>query len=87
MKNYKNVKVHSKELVSIRCDVCGTTYYREKALFEFSEMHSLDFSSGHGSVFGDMVHCELDICQHCLKEKLGQWIQREQDWGDTWKLV
>ncbi len=28
----------------------------------------------YGSIFGDSNRLKLDLCQHCLKDVLGQWI-------------
>jgi hypothetical protein len=51
------------------CDVCKTTYDVEDYL-EIQEFHSINFTGGYGSVFGDMVKVECDICQYCLKEMI-----------------
>jgi len=65
-------------VASVTCDVCGKTYNVDEDIFEFQEIICLDFYGGYDSVFGDMSHCTLDICQHCLKSKLGKWIKQKQ---------
>jgi len=80
MKTYKAALATARdvEVSSITCDVCGNTYSMKQQPFELIECQSLDFMAGYGSVFGDSMHCELDICQHCLKSKLGKWIKLKQ---------
>ena len=77
MKTYKATPATERnvEIKSVTCDVCEKTYNADKDILEFQEIICLDFYGGYASVFGDMSHCTLDICQHCLKEKLGQFIQ------------
>lgn len=33
---------------------------------------------GYGSIFGDGIKIECDICQHCLKKLIGEYC-READ--------
>ena len=54
----------------ITCDRCKKTYDVDDYL-EIQEFHCIDFTGGYGSVFGDMFKVECDICQHCLKEMIG----------------
>jgi hypothetical protein len=71
MKIYK--KFEELKAVSITCDVCG----RGAALddYEGQEFISVDMVAGYGSVFGDMNKVEFDMCQHCLQERLGQFVR------------
>lgn len=55
------------------CDVCNLEATIEDP--EFDDFWSIDQTCGYHSIFGDGVHISLDICQHCLKDKLGQWIK------------
>jgi antitoxin CcdA len=58
--------------VSITCDVCEATYdveHDEAEEFIFIHEHG-----GFGSVFGDGSLIEATICQHCFKEKLGEYL-------------
>ena len=65
MKNYKSVKrkINIKELESVICDVCGKEYIDE---FEIQEFYYIRHSTGWGSIIGDELEIELDICQHCF---------------------
>jgi hypothetical protein len=42
---------------------------------EWDEHISIAFRGGYYSIFGDGNEVELDLCQHCFKEVLGQWIR------------
>ena len=61
-------------LVAYSCDCCG----REAKIgddFEASEFISINYVGGFQSIFGDGSHISIDVCQHCLKEKLGTWLK------------
>lgn len=68
-----------KEVVkSMTCDICGKTYdktFSTDNIFEVQEFTHIKFVGGYGSVFGDGDMVECDICQNCLKEKLGEYIR------------
>lgn len=42
---------------------------------EWNERVSINFHGGYHSIFGDGNVVEMDLCQHCVKEVLGQWIR------------
>lgn len=54
------------------CDRCH--FYTEKNDPEFHEFLSIDRRAGFSSVFGDGNFLKLDLCQHCVKELLNQWL-------------
>jgi len=58
---------------TIRCDICGKDV--TNTIYENQEMISIRNNCGYGSVFGDGNIIELDICQSCLKRKLGEFIR------------
>ncbi|EJV4077348.1 hypothetical protein N6D15_002999 [Salmonella enterica] len=59
------------------CDRCK--FRAEKGDLEFQEFLTIDHKAGYGSVFGDRSRLRLDLCQHCVKAVLGQWLtQREK---------
>ena len=60
-------------LSSITCDRCGQTWQADTV--DAAEFTSIDFTGGYGSIFGDGSHVELDLCQQCLKQTLGQWLR------------
>jgi len=62
--------------VSITCDVCKKEYFYDEpnSCMETQEFHVIRLTGGYGSVFGDGSFVKGDICQHCLKEKLGEFL-------------
>ena len=59
--------------ISIVCDRCGRE--DEAGGPEAQEYLVHSDVGGWGSVFGDGTKVDLDLCQHCTKELLGQWIR------------
>lgn len=54
------------------CDRCGR--HAEAHDFECPELLSINHKVGYSSIFGDTNRISMDLCQHCVKEVLGQWI-------------
>ncbi len=73
--NEEEEKIIHRFLKSITCDICHTTYEAENDRMEMQEVIQIRHSCGFGSVFGDGDAILCDVCQHCLKEKFGQYIQ------------
>jgi hypothetical protein len=69
-------KVIVTQLVSITCDRCKRSYKNDMDLQEFLSYHN---TGGYSSVFGDGAVMSLDLCQHCVKELLGDFIQFHDD--------
>ena len=68
--------------VTIQCDLCGNSYREGRTHeddFQIQEFHEIDFVGGYGSVFGDGTRVKLDICQHCLKGLIGNFIPETTD--------
>jgi hypothetical protein len=63
------------EVEYIQCDVCKTSYSVDDCSYEQNEFINIDYIGGYGSVFGDGTRITLDICQHCFKVFLGDYIQ------------
>ena len=90
MKTYKEEQVVAirRDLVSVTCDICGKTYKNEYSdgvmddIMELQEFHYIRFSGGYGSVFGDTVDVECDVCQHCLFEFIGEHYRVEGEEED-----
>ena len=62
-----------KVAVAIICDVCKKSFATDN-WEETQEFLNINFIGGYGSVFGDTTHVEANICQRCLKEKLGPYL-------------
>jgi len=75
MKTYKKTKCVVETLGKLICDVCKKEYNPEKDILETQEFNHINFQGGYDSVFGDGSTVELDICQHCLKKLLGEYIR------------
>jgi hypothetical protein len=78
----KTVKVSTmvESEVAIQCDVCKKTFNwdNKEEWIEAQECISIVHHGGYGSVFGDPSVVKLDICQHCLNEKLGEYLRYEE---------
>jgi len=77
MKKYKTVQLPVEQLETMTCDVCKKDFDVVKDILEVQEFTYIHFRGGYDSVFGDSVEVKLDICQHCLKEKLGEYVRIE----------
>lgn len=82
MKHYRKEQVFVEELRAITCDVCKTEYSYFDDPLEFQEILSIKTTGGFGSIFGDMNDIELDICQHCFKDNLGEYIRINEEDDD-----
>lgn len=63
-------------MVSITCDRCKRSYKNDMDIQEFLCHYN---TGGYASVFGDGAVISLDLCQHCVKELLGDFIQFHDD--------
>ena len=71
MREHKSIMVEKAELVSFKCDKCKKELIDDE--FELQEAHSIHFTGGYTSVFGDMNIVECDLCQQCLYELIGDF--------------
>lgn len=73
----ENILVSKEVLLSIDCDICGTTY-RNPEVYDneqydngFDEIINLNVSGGYGSNFiGDGTNISLNICERCFVNKI-----------------
>jgi hypothetical protein len=72
MRIYKEVPTTTQELQSVTCDRCASVY---TSIWELQEFFHYSTSAGYGSILGDGNDLEMDLCQHCVKEILGQYIR------------
>ncbi|NKI16739.1 hypothetical protein HCU74_04805 [Spongiibacter sp. KMU-166] len=78
MKRYERKTVSVNELAGITCDVC-LAYF--DAPLDMQNCVQLNETESYGSIFGDGASIECNICPHCLKDKLGQWLRVTQQEG------
>ena len=65
----------SREVVTaVTCDRCGKRMTRA-GWVDWQEMIQFHFTGGYGSVFGDGESFRCDLCQHCVKATLGEYIK------------
>ena len=57
------------------CDRCSREMVPNDQDCEYQERIAVRFRAGYGSVLGDGNLVELDLCQHCLAEVLGEWLR------------
>lgn len=63
------------EIYGYVCDRCGREADAHEG--EAEELVSIDRVGGYCSIFGDGNRISVDICQHCLKDILGEWLRIE----------
>lgn len=71
----KRTLVQIEAITGISCDRCMKRVTKDDA--DWYEMQSIEFTGGYGSIFGDGMNVSIDLCPHCLKETLGQWLHIE----------
>ena len=76
MKLTKTATYERTEVIGFECDICKKNYMD---IFELQEALQYINYCGYGSVFGDGFVASMDICQHCLKEKFGEFIKVETE--------
>jgi hypothetical protein len=73
-----------KEVAACTCDRCGRRMTPDAAQpYEWAEKLSIAFRGGYGSVFGDGNDVSIDLCQHCVRDTLGEWLRIEPPDGPT----
>lgn len=71
--------VTTKQVVASLCDRCGREMLKRACDGEWEERISIAFRGGYNSFFGDGNAVELDLCQHCVRDVLGQWLRITDD--------
>jgi len=88
---YEEVQATKEEVRFKECDKCHKKFDDKNAddIYEIQEFLHFRNVGGYGSVFGDEAKIELDLCQHCVKEVLGQYLRIGPDWleveAENWK--
>ena len=79
MIKYKTEMAEHQSPESIVCDICKKEYsYKGNDSMEAQEFHYIRFQGGFSSVFGDGAKMKLDMCQHCLKKILGEYLIEDE---------
>jgi len=74
MIKYRKENIERQIPEKVICDICKKEYDYKEDIMETQEFLHINFEAGYGSVFGDTNIVKADICQHCLKEKLGGYL-------------
>lgn len=78
MKNTEEITQTVDVVTSITCDDCGNRIYNHQ-YEEWQEILSIRFTGGYASIFGDMVTMEVQLCQHCVKKRLGDVLRASEE--------
>ena len=73
MKKFEKKTIERLVVTEITCNKCRRVITPGEP-FEWQEIESIRFTGGFGSVFGDGLSFECDLCQHCLKELIGEYL-------------
>lgn len=73
MLKFENVT--TEQIVAAVCDRCGREMKKHGLDSEWQEKISIAYRGGYDSIFGDGNAVEIDLCQHCVEEVLGQWLR------------
>jgi hypothetical protein len=81
MIKYKTIIVEQFEPEFIICDKCKKQFAIGLSADEYDiqEFHQIHFTGGYNSVFGDMADVQCDLCQHCLRELVGQFCRVDEE--------
>lgn len=72
MREYHSVT--ARVLAACTCDRCQRRLTPDES-GEWQERLSIDHHCGFDSIFGDGNLVCLDLCQHCVKDLLGEWVR------------
>jgi len=72
MREYEYVQIVQKEATKWTCDICGLDFIENT--LEAEEAISIHKFGGYSSIYGDGSEYYLDMCQHCFKKILGQYV-------------
>lgn len=73
----KTIPAVPETLISITCDCCKQEYNDIGEMQEFLSHN--DTCGYYNKTFGDETKWSIDLCQHCVKLLLGQYIQIEEN--------
>ena len=63
----------------LTCDICKKVYDCITEPFETQEFQHIKIDAGYESIFGDGNKFEVDICQHCFKKLLGEYLRKVKE--------
>lgn len=72
MRKYEYEERIEKVVSEWKCDVCGLDFLENEN--EGEEAVAFHKFGGYSSIFGDGSEFYIDMCQHCFKKILGEYI-------------
>ena len=75
MKHTQRTTVQVDEVIALTCDVCKRRYEDPNEIQGFIHLKK---TGSYGSIFGDGTLIECDLCQHCFKDRLGEFLVLKQ---------
>ena len=72
MRKYELVEIKERQLTEWTCSICNRDLMSDE--LEAQEVFHFSQVGGYSSVFGDGSEIYIDICQHCMKERLGEFF-------------
>lgn len=79
MIKYKTVTEEREIPVTFICDRCKREFDREKDWEEIGEVVRLCDIGGYNSIIGDGTKWKVDLCQYCLYDLCGQYMEIESE--------
>ena len=68
-------KIEKPGVETLICSKCGRADNIHEHPYDFQEYLSWENECGYGSIFGDGARLELDLCQACVLELLGPYLE------------
>ena len=75
MIKYKKKVVEEFVFDEFVCDYCGRKL--SEGDLDLQEVHSITFVGGYSSIFGDGIKVSCDLCQECLRDRIGDIFRYE----------
>ena len=66
--------IRETQITAYVCDRCKRRV-KTSDTFEIQEFLHWHTVGGYASIFGDGAEVSIDLCQHCTKDILGEWIR------------
>jgi hypothetical protein len=74
---YKQIQETRSVVTTITCSRCKMVI-EPTDFIQWQELQSIGFTGGYGSVFGDGVSVSVDLCQQCLYDLIGDFVEYDE---------
>ena len=79
---FTEVQTISKTIKSVTCSRCKKVMFPDNFV-EWQEYQTIRFTGGYGSVFGDGIDVRVDLCQQCLYDLIGDFVEYDESQFDN----